>query len=97
MGIRLAGHFPSCRCAAAISWGFPPRRDLSATAWDKSGEKILATPPEIISVLDAATGEAITSDSLRYGLRVTLISLPAPEIWTTPKGLALVGPGRFGL
>lgn len=62
----------------------------------KSEENVLATTPDILALLDTETGEAITSESLRYGLRVALVSLPAPSIWTTLEGLDLVGPRCFG-
>ena len=28
---------------------------------------------------------------------MTVIALPAPEVWTTPEGLACFGPAHFGL
>lgn len=54
------------------------------------------TVPEILSVLDTATGEAIGTEALRYGQRVCLVALPAPAVQTTPKGLEHVGPRAFG-
>ncbi len=56
----------------------------------------LATTPELICVLDSDTGEAIGTEMVRYGQRVTIIVLPAPEIFLTPRGLELVGPRAFG-
>ncbi len=56
----------------------------------------LATTPELICVLDSDTGEAIGTEMVRYGQRVTVIVLPAPEIFLTPRGLELVGPRAFG-
>ncbi len=54
------------------------------------------TVPEIISVMDSLSGEAIGTETLRYGQRVTVVALPAPEILMTEKGLAHVGPRAFG-
>ncbi|KIC74467.1 hypothetical protein DB42_BD00150 [Neochlamydia sp. EPS4] len=62
----------------------------------KINSKIIATTPDILMLLEQETGAPITSELLQYGLRVNLIALPAPEIWTTPQGLALVGPRKFG-
>jgi len=62
----------------------------------REGQSILATTPDIIMLLEQETGAPITSESLRYGLKVELIALPAPAIWQTPAGLALVGPRYFG-
>jgi hypothetical protein len=58
--------------------------------------RILATVPELICVLDSLSGEAIGTESLRYGQRVTVIALPAPEIFLSPEGLAHTGPRAFG-
>lgn len=60
-------------------------------------EKVLATTPDILMILEQETGRPITSESLQFGLQVDLIALPSPSIWTTPQGLSLVGPAAFGL
>ena len=54
------------------------------------------TVPDIIAVLDAESGEAVGTETVRYGQRVRVIALPAPEVQTTPKGLEHVGPRAFG-
>lgn len=58
--------------------------------------EILATTPDLITVLDAETGEPITTEGLRYGFRVVVIAMPCDPRWRTDGGLALVGPGYFG-
>lgn len=58
--------------------------------------EVLATVPDIITLLDSHTGDAIFTETMRYGQRVTLVVLPAPEIWRTPRGLELTGPRAFG-
>ncbi|CCB87585.1 MULTISPECIES: DUF917 domain-containing protein [Parachlamydia] len=62
----------------------------------KCNGKILATTPDIIMLMEQETGEPITSESLRFGLKVNLIALPSPSIWTTKQGLSVVGPRYFG-
>jgi DUF917 family protein len=52
--------------------------------------------PDLICVLDTVSGDAIGTETLRYGQRVTVIALPAPPVLTTPKGLLHVGPRAFG-
>jgi len=54
------------------------------------------TTPDLICVLDTVSGDAIGTETLRYGQRVTVIALPAPPILLTPKGLEHVGPRAFG-
>lgn len=60
------------------------------------GEQVLATTPDLIVVLEAETGEPITTEALRYGHRVRVIGAPADDRWHSPAGIALVGPRYFG-
>ncbi|NMH97484.1 DUF917 domain-containing protein [Pseudonocardia acidicola] len=59
--------------------------------------EVRACVPDIITVLDARTGEAIVTERLRYGQRVGVIAFPGPQVWRTPAGLAAAGPAAFGL
>jgi DUF917 family protein len=34
--------------------------------------------------------------TLRYGQRITVIALPAPTVFLSPRGLDHAGPGAFG-
>jgi DUF917 family protein len=61
----------------------------------QQGETICAVP-DLICVVDAELGEPVTTELLRYGLRVTVLGFPAPGLWTTPEGLAVAGPRAFG-
>jgi DUF917 family protein len=65
-----------------------------AVGWLDS-EPIVMTP-DLICVLDAVSGDAIGTETLRYGQRVTVIALPAPPVLLTPRGLEHVGPRAFG-
>ena len=57
---------------------------------------VLATTPDLITMLDDETGEPITTEGLRYGFRVSVLAIPCDPRWRTPAGLAVVGPGYFG-
>ena len=57
---------------------------------------VACTVPDLICAVATETGEPITTEVMRYGLRVTVLGFPAPELWTTPEGLAVVGPRAFG-
>lgn len=59
------------------------------------GENILVSTPDLIIPVDLEEGTAIPCDQLQYGLRVALLALPSPSIWTTKQGLELVGPEAF--
>jgi DUF917 family protein len=61
----------------------------------RDGE-IVVSVPDLIIVLDAETGEPITTEELRYGFRVTVIATPCDARWRTPAGLELAGPRYFG-
>jgi DUF917 family protein len=63
-------------------------------AW-RDGEP-LAMSPDLICVLDTVSGNAVGTETIRYGMRVTVVVLPAPPIFLTPKGLDHVGPRAFG-
>ena len=54
------------------------------------------TTPDLICVMDSVSGDAIGTETLRYGQRVSVVALPAPPVLLTPKGLEHVGPRAFG-
>jgi uncharacterized protein len=53
--------------------------------------------PDLICVLEAESGEPITTETLRYGQRVVVVGISTPEIMRTPEALAVFGPSCFGL
>jgi uncharacterized protein len=63
-------------------------------AW-RNGAPI-AMSPDLICVLDTVSGNAFGTETIRYGMRVTVLALPAPPVFLTPKGLEHVGPRAFG-
>jgi uncharacterized protein len=62
---------------------------------DEAGE-VLCSVPDLICILDAETAEPISTETLRYGLRVAVIGIPAPRLIATPEALEVVGPAAFG-
>jgi DUF917 family protein len=58
--------------------------------------KAVVTPPDLICMLDHETAEPITTESLAYGQRVTVLGLPCAEEWKHDGWLDLVGPAAFG-
>lgn len=59
-------------------------------------DKILATTPDLICIVDTETFTPITTDALKYGKRVMVVGLKCFDMWRTEKGLELVGPRYFG-
>lgn len=57
---------------------------------------VLASVPDLICIVDKDNGQPITTDALRYGQRVTVLGVPAPELLTTDEALEMIGPGAFG-
>lgn len=61
----------------------------------RDGQTIVSVP-DLITVLDAETGNPVTTEGLRYGFRVVVLAIPANPKWRTPAGLEIVGPRYFG-
>ena len=59
--------------------------------------KILATTPDLISLVDTETYIPVTTDGLKYGKRVMVVGLKCFHLWRTGKGIELVGPRYFGV
>lgn len=62
----------------------------------REGDRHIAMVPDLVTVLDAQTGLAITTERLRYGQRVAVVVIPAPPIMKIPEALAVWGPRGFG-
>ncbi len=60
------------------------------------GGRVVASVPDLITVLDFDTGIPITTEGLRYGYRVVVVGIPCSDKWRTPKGLEVAGPKYFG-
>lgn len=52
--------------------------------------------PDLICMI-GEDGNPVTTPNFSTGDKMTVIALPAPEIWTTPEGLECFGPKHFGL
>ena len=57
---------------------------------------MLASVPDLISVLDSETADAILTETIRYGQRVRVIAFACDPVWRTERGIALTGPRAFG-
>ncbi len=58
--------------------------------------RVLASVPDLITVLDTETADAIATERVRYGQRVTVIAMRCDPIWRTVRGLEMAGPRAFG-
>ncbi|KTG12203.1 DUF917 domain-containing protein [Haloferax profundi] len=59
-------------------------------------DQVLTTVPDLICIVDNDTGAPVMTDALRYGQRVRVLGVPAPELLTTPEALDVIGPEAFG-
>ena len=57
---------------------------------------VLASVPDLISVLDSETADAVATERVKYGQRVVVIAFGCDPVWRTERGLALTGPRAFG-
>ncbi len=58
--------------------------------------EILATTPDLITLVDVETFLPIPTDALKYGKRVLVVGLKCFEMWRSEAGIELVGPRYFG-
>ncbi len=63
---------------------------------DVDGE-IVAVTPDLICIIDRETAEPIPTPQLKYGQRVRVLGIRAPERMRTPQALAAFGPAAFGI
>lgn len=59
--------------------------------------RTVAIVPDLISVLDRESGEPLTGEMLRYGLRVKVLGYSAHAMLKRPESLEVMGPRRFGI
>lgn len=62
----------------------------------RQGDTVLCTVPDLICIIGLDDGEPVGTESLRYGLRVAVLALPAPIELKTSAALDVVGPKAFG-
>jgi DUF917 family protein len=58
--------------------------------------KVSITSPDIITMVDSASGRAVLNPDFKKRQEVTIIGIPAPAPWRTEVGLKQCGPAHFG-
>ena len=58
--------------------------------------RVELTVPDLITLVETETGNPITTEILRPGLRATIIGLPCSPLMKTERALKAVGPKAFG-
>ncbi|KAF0319735.1 hydantoinase/oxoprolinase [Colletotrichum asianum] len=89
--------------AAAVAQGgvlkvpFKNENILAEHTSEDGKTSILATVPDLISILDNESGRALGVPEFKYGYRVTVIGITCSPRWTeTQAGLDIGGPRAFG-
>ncbi|MGH8914331.1 MAG: DUF917 domain-containing protein [Acidimicrobiia bacterium] len=59
-------------------------------------DKVVASVPDLITLVEVDSGRPVTTEELRYGHRVAVVGVPCNHRWRSVAGLELVGPRRFG-
>lgn len=62
----------------------------------REGDAVRAMVPDLICIVDTETGRPVTTEEQRYGLRVSVIAIPAPALLRSDIALQSVGPRAFG-
>lgn len=62
----------------------------------RMGDQVVASVPDLISILDYETSTPINAERLRYGQRVTVYGVGCPDYYRTDRALAVVAPRCFG-
>ncbi|MEM1144525.1 MAG: DUF917 domain-containing protein [Pseudomonadota bacterium] len=62
----------------------------------REGERVVASVPDLITVVDHETGTPINAERIHYGQRVTVFGIGCPPHYRSEKALAVVAPRNFG-
>ncbi|XP_033754425.1 uncharacterized protein LOC117337521 [Pecten maximus] len=57
---------------------------------------VVSCVPDLITVVDSDSGEPIPTENVRYGQRVSVLTIPSHDMLRTPRALEFVGPRAFG-
>lgn len=60
------------------------------------GQRVLATVPDLICLIDHETARPVLNEAVAYGQRLDVIGLPCAPEWQRDGWLDLVGPRAFG-
>ena len=59
-------------------------------------DKVVASVPDLITMVDHETSSPINSEQVRYGQRVTVFGVGCPPHYRTERALKVVEPRAFG-
>ncbi|MDJ0653646.1 MAG: DUF917 domain-containing protein [Xanthomonadales bacterium] len=62
----------------------------------RTGDRVVASVPDLIVTVDHETSTPINCERLRYGQRVTVFAVGCPDFYRSPEALRVVSPRSFG-
>ena len=62
----------------------------------RQGDRVRASVPDLITIVDFETGVPINAERLRYGQRVAVFATGCPDFYRSQKALKVVAPRCFG-
>ena len=62
----------------------------------KVGDKVLATVPDLICIVEQETSRPLNAERMRYGQRVTVFGIGCTHHYRTPEALKVTEPRAFG-
>jgi len=60
------------------------------------GDKVVASVPDLITIVDHETSSPINAERIHYGQRVTVFGIGCPPHYRTERALEVVAPRAFG-
>ena len=63
----------------------------------RHNDKVVASVPDIIAIVDRESARSINTENLKYGQRVKVLGVSVPPVLRTVEALNVVGPNAFGL
>jgi len=60
------------------------------------GDRVVASVPDLITMVDHETSSPINSERIHYGQRVTIFGIGCPPHYRTERALEVVAPRKFG-
>jgi DUF917 family protein len=60
------------------------------------GDRVVASVPDLITMVDHETSSPINSERVHYGQRVTVFGIGCPPHYRTDQALSVVAPRNFG-
>ena len=62
----------------------------------RAGDRVIASVPDLITIVDYESSTPINAERLRYGQRVTVFGIGCPAYYRRDEALAVVAPRCFG-